>query len=94
VADKFHVVRAASGALNSIRIAKGKAAETKTRKKATYRGRHILLKRPSNLTAKQAFALDGMLANDADRSCASRAGARVGATRTTGSEAAQHRMRP
>jgi transposase len=66
VADKFHVVRAASGALNSIRIAKGRAAETKAKKKLAYKGRKILLKRPSNLSAKQAFALDGMLANDAD----------------------------
>lgn len=70
VADRFHVVRAASGALNSIRIAKGKAARTKAAKKEAFKGRHMLLKRPSNLTAEQAFKLDGLLKNNADLNAA------------------------
>ncbi len=73
VADKFHVVRAATGALNSVRIAMSRKAPTKAAKKAAFRGRHVLLKRPKKLTAEQAFKLDGMLANNLDLADAYRA---------------------
>jgi transposase len=66
VADKFHVVRAATGAINSVRIAIGRKAETKAAKKKAFRGRHALLKRPSNLTPEQVFKLDGMLKDNRD----------------------------
>lgn len=66
VVDKWHVLRAATGALNSVRIAKGRDAKTKAAKKAVFKGRHMLLKRPDRLTPQQAFRLDGMLKNDPD----------------------------
>ena len=61
VADKFQVVRAAIGALNSVRIAMRRKLPTKQAKKAAFRGRHMLLKRPENLTPELVFKLDGML---------------------------------
>jgi transposase len=35
-------------------------------KKAAFRGRHVLLKRPKRLTVEQAFKLDRMLADNSD----------------------------
>lgn len=62
VVDKYHVIAMVNRCMDRVRKAVGNAQTNKGRR-LLMRSRHMLLKRPENLTDKQAFALDGWLQN-------------------------------
>lgn len=69
VVDKFHVVRYASDALEDVRIRLGKAKQVEERRRWV-RSRIQLLKRPHNLSEKQAFNLGMWLDNEPELAAA------------------------
>lgn len=62
VVDKFHVIRMASAALDAVRKEEGKKLSDSKRRQLM-RGRHLVLRRSSDLAERDILLLQGMLAH-------------------------------
>jgi transposase len=65
VIDKFHVIRMANDAMETVRKSLQRSMQDKSRRESK-RNRYLLLRRPPKLRPDQAFALDGWLKNAPD----------------------------